>query len=167
MTEPSGTQRLIGRERVRTDAESRGVQIEFVERGPASSLPEAAANLGLEPRDIVKTLVAKAKLTQTAAEHSYVIVLIPGDKAVDWAKLRKLAGMKKMSMASPEEGFEVTGYRPGTINPFGTVNPLPVYADESISGRIAMGAGEDGLNLFVEAAQLFGAFKVTAGDIGK
>ncbi len=110
---------LSGRERVRADAGARGVEVEFVDRGPASSLPEAAANLGIEPRNIVKTLVAKAKLTQTASEHSCVIALIPGDRAVDWAKLRRLAGMKKMSMASPEEGFEVSGYRPGTINPFG------------------------------------------------
>lgn len=158
---------LSGRERVRADAEARGVEIEFVDRGPASSLPEAAANLGIEPRNIVKTLVAKAKLTQTASEHSCVIALIPGDRAVDWAKLRKLAGMKKMSMASPDEGFEVTGYRPGTINPFGTAQPLPVYADASISGRIAMGAGEEGLNLFVDAGELFEAFDVTVGDIAK
>ncbi len=156
-----------GRERVRADAEARGVEIEFVDRGPASSLPEAAANLGIEPRNIVKTLVAKAKLTQSTSEHSYVIALIPGDRAVDWAKLRKLAGMKKMSMASPEEGFEASGYMPGTINPFGLRTELPIYADESITGRIAMGAGEPDLNLFVHAEQLFAAFEVTTGDIGK
>ena len=158
---------LTGRERVRADAAARGVEIEFVDRGPASSLPEAAANLGVEPRSIVKTLVAKAKLTQTTTEYNYVIALIPGDKAVDWAKLRRLAGMKKMSMAAPEEGFEASGYMPGTINPFGLRNQLPIYADESITGRIAMGAGEPDLNLFVEAEQLFAAFEVTTGDIGK
>ncbi len=153
------------------DARACGVSIEFVDRGPAESLQEAAANLGLEPREIVKTLVAKAKVTQTATEHSYLIVLIPGDKQVDWAKLRRLAGMKKLSMASPEEGCDATGYRPGTINPFGAQaadgTRWPVYADESITGRVCLGAGEPDRNLFVEAAELFEAFEVTTGDIAK
>ena len=38
-------------------AEQRGVEIEFVDRGPASSLEEAAANLGLQPREIVTSYV--------------------------------------------------------------------------------------------------------------
>lgn len=158
---------LSGRDRVAAAAEARGVNVEFTERGQATSLEEAAANLEVSPGEIVKTLVAKAKLTQTTSEHSYVLALIPGDKQVDWAKLRKLAGMKKMSMASPDEGFAATGYRPGTINPFGTAEELPIYADASISGQVSLGAGEPDLNLFVDAEELFSAFNVTLGDISK
>lgn len=162
---------VSGRQRVAADAEARGVPIEFAERGPASSLEEAASNLGITPGEIVKTLVAKAKRSQTAADYTYVIALIPGGKQVDWSKLRRLAGMKKLSLASPEEGFTATGYHPGTITPFGVEAPSgtqwPVYADESISGRICMGAGEPGLNLFVDSADLFAAFGATTGDIGK
>lgn len=153
------------------DADAHGVPIEFAERGPASSLEEAAANLGITPGEIVKTLVAKGKVTQTATEHSYIIALIPGGKQVDWAKLRKLAGMKKLSMASPDEGFAATGYHPGTITPFGakpdTGTQCPIYADESITGRICMGAGEPDLNLFVDSGKLFAAYSVTLGDISK
>lgn len=149
------------------DADARGVSIEFAGRGPARSVEEAVAALGVEVGDIVKTLVARAKRTQSAAESEFVLALIPGDKAVDWAKLRKLAGFKKMSMASPEEGLEATGYHPGTINPFGTTSSLPVYADESISGRIAMGAGEPDLNLYVDSSELFESFSVTTGDIAR
>lgn len=168
---------LSGRERVLEDAQRRGVSIEFADRGPAASLEEAAANLGIEPREIVKTLVAKARVTQTAQSHSYLMVLIRGDQQVDWAKLRRIAGVKKASMAAPEEGYEATGYRPGTITPFGAgaagaAEPdddgrLPVFADESIAGRICMGAGEPGLNLFVEAGALFSSFEVTEADIAK
>lgn len=162
---------LTGRQRVAEDAEARGVRIEFTPRGRAASLQEAAANQGIEPSEIVKTLVAKAKLTQTAAEHSYILALIPGDRQVDWAKLRRLAGMKKLSMAAPEEGFAATGYHPGTITPFGAEAhdgaPLPIYADASITGRISMGAGEAELSLFADSAELFDAFAVTTGDISK
>ncbi len=165
MTEPSG------RERVLDDARHHGVEIEFVDRGHATSLEEAAQNLGIEPRGIVKTLVAKTKVTQTAREHSYILVLIRGDQQVDWAKLRRVAGVKKASMAAPDEGFHATGYRPGTITPFGSFGEgnvrWPVFADESIADRICMGAGEPGLNLFVGAAELFDAFGVVTADIAK
>ena len=160
---------LTGRQRVAADAGARGVNIEFTPRGQASSLEEAAANLGIEPREIVKTLVAKAKLTQTATEYSYIIALIPGDRQVDWAKLRRLAGMKKLSMAAPDDGFAATGYYPGTITPFGALADdgaqVSIYADESITGRISMGAGEQDLSLFVDSQDLISAYGIVTADI--
>ncbi|MGQ7786971.1 aminoacyl-tRNA deacylase [Nesterenkonia sp. K-15-9-6] len=156
-------------DRLLADAEAHGVDVELVSRGPAQSLEEAAATIGVEPRQIVKTLVARAKVTQTARDHTYVLALIPGDRQVDWARLRRLAGMKKMSMTAPEEAVEATGYRPGTITPFGAAaadgTRWPIYADESISGRIAMGAGAPGLSLFVDSATLFAAYDVVTADI--
>ncbi|GGE75846.1 aminoacyl-tRNA deacylase [Nesterenkonia cremea] len=158
-------------QRLTADSAARGVELTLVARGEARSLEEAAANIGVEPREIVKTLVAKTKVSQTAREHSYVLVLIPGDRQVDWAKLRRLAGMKKMSMTSPEEAVEATGYRPGTITPFGAETAegirWRVYADESITGRIAMGAGAHGLSLFVDSEALFTAYDVVTGNISK
>ncbi|GAA1173205.1 aminoacyl-tRNA deacylase [Nesterenkonia xinjiangensis] len=156
-------------ERLLRDADAHGVQLRFIRRGQANSLQEAAAAVGVEPREIVKTLVARAKVTQTTKEHSYVLALIPGDRQVDWAKLRRLAGMKKMSMTAPEEAVEATGHRPGTITPFGAESAegvrWPIYADESITGRIAMGAGAAGLSLFVDSAALFAAYDVVTADI--
>ncbi|MDZ5076348.1 YbaK/EbsC family protein [Nesterenkonia sp. HG001] len=156
-------------ERLLRDADAHGVHLRFIRRGQANSLQEAAAAIGVEPREIVKTLVARAKVTQTTKEHSYVLALIPGDRQVDWAKLRRLAGMKKMSMTAPEEAVEATGHRPGTITPFGAESAegvrWPIYADESITGRIAMGAGAAGLSLFVDSAALFAAYDVVTADI--
>lgn len=160
-----------GPARVTEDAAAHGIELTFASRGPAHSVEEAAENLGITPGEIVKTLVAQAKATQSAAGHTYVIALIPGDKQVDWAKLRKLAGFKKMSMASPEAGLAATGYHPGTITPFGAMaqdgTRWPIFADASITGRICMGAGEKDLNLFVQATELIEAYGVTVGDIAK
>ncbi|GAB3187388.1 aminoacyl-tRNA deacylase [Nesterenkonia suensis] len=156
-------------ERLLRDAATRGVTVQLIRRGPANSLAEAAAALGVEPRRIVKTLVARAKVTQTAREHSYVLALIPGDRQVDWAKLRRLAGMKKMSLTAPEETVEATGHRPGTITPVGAESSegtrWPIYADENITGGIAMGAGATELSLVVDSAALFAAYDVVTGDI--
>lgn len=155
--------------RLLADAHAHEIELELVARGTARSLTEAAANIGVEPRRIVKTLVAKARVTQTTKEHSYLLALIPGDRQVDWAKLRRLAGMKKVSMTAAEEAVEATGYHPGTITPFGAESEdgtrWPIYADESISGRIAMGAGADGLSLFVDSDALFAAYEVITAEI--
>lgn len=162
---------LLGKARVQAGADQAGVTIEFAPRGEAHSLVQAAQNLGITPSEIVKTLVATAKRSQTTSERSWIIALIPGDKQVDWSKLRKLAGMKKLSMATPEEALAATGYSPGTITPFGAESTegtrWPIYADASIAGRICMGAGEPGLNLFTDSAELFTAFDVTTADISR
>ena len=99
-------------------------------------LVEAAALLGLQPADIVKTLVVKR------ADDSYLFALIPGDLAISWPKLRAVVGVNKLRLPEPELALAATGYERGTITPIGSSTDWPVYADASITGRrIAMGAG--------------------------
>ena len=61
-----------GRERVLADAAARGVDIRVIERPAARSLAEAAALLGIQPSDIVKTLVVKR------SDDSFLFALEPG-----------------------------------------------------------------------------------------
>ena len=72
---------------VRAAAAARGLEIELRERPAASSLAEAASLLGLQPEDIVKTLVVKR------ADDTYLFTLIPGDLAISWPKLRAVVGV--------------------------------------------------------------------------
>ena len=46
-------------------------------------------------------------------------------------KLKRLTGMKTR-MATPEETFETTGFRPGGVCPFG-VSGIPICVDASLS----------------------------------
>ena len=71
-----------GLARVRAAASERALKIEIRERPAANSLPEAAALLGLQPADIVKTLVVKR------SDDTYLFALIPGDRSISWPKLR-------------------------------------------------------------------------------
>ena len=149
-------------DRVRTAAAARGLDIELRERPSASSLDEAAALLGLQPADIVKTLVVKR------ADDTYLFALIPGDLAISWPKLRALVGVNKLRLPEPELALAATGYERGTITPIGSTTDWPVYADESIVGRrIAMGAGAHGYSLFVDADALIAAYGATVADISQ
>lgn len=156
---------LTGRARVLADAAARGLAIEVVERPAADSLAQAAELLGLEPRNIVKSLVVR-RHTPEGAANEYLFALIPGDRQISWAKLRSVVGVNKLSLPSPELALEATGYERGTITPLGSSIAWPVFADASIvGGRIAMGAGEAGYSAFVDADALIAAYGATVAEI--
>ncbi|WP_336644736.1 aminoacyl-tRNA deacylase [Microbacterium sp. USHLN186] len=161
--------------RVRQAAAARGLEIEIRQRPPAASLPEAAALLGLQPHDIVKTLVVKRPTPRpvtgapggaSGAAPEYLFALVPGGRSISWPKLRALVGVNRLRLPEPELAFAATGYERGTIVPIGSTHDWPVYADESILGRrIAMGAGTHGFSLFVDADALVRAYHAVVADI--
>ncbi|HEV7623626.1 MAG TPA: YbaK/EbsC family protein [Amnibacterium sp.] len=146
-------------ERVQEDADERGIGVEFVARPAAGSLEEAAALLGIAPAGIVKSLVVKR------SDGTFLFALIPGDRQIAWAKLRAAVGVNKLQLPGPEAALEATGYERGTITPLGSTTAWPVFADERISGRIAMGAGAHGYSAFVDAAELLHGLDATIADI--
>lgn len=151
-----------GLDRVRDAAARRGLVIDVRERPDARSLPEAAALLGIEPADIVKTLVVKR------SDDTYLFALIPGDRAISWPKLRAVVGVNKLRLPEPELALAATGFERGTIVPVGSTTEWPVYADASIVGRrIALGAGARGYSMFVDADALIAAYAATVADISQ
>ncbi|MCU1508419.1 MAG: hypothetical protein JWQ12_684 [Glaciihabitans sp.] len=149
-----------GRERVLADAADRGIGVQLVERANARSLAEAASILGIRPADIVKSLVVKRR------DGTFLFALVPGDRQISWAKLRAIVGVNKLQLPEASVALDATGYERGTITPFGSTTPWPVFADERIRGqRVSMGAGENGLSLFVDADAMLTAFDATVADI--
>jgi Cys-tRNA(Pro) deacylase len=149
-----------GRERVLEDAAARGVDVRIVERPQAGSLHDAAALLGIQPSDIVKTLVVKRH------DGDYLFALVPGGRKISWAKLRSLVGVNKLSLPDAALALSATGYERGTITPFGSTTDWPVIADSLVAGRtVAMGAGEHGYSAFVDGDALIRAFDATVADI--
>ncbi|MFS0866024.1 aminoacyl-tRNA deacylase [Microbacterium sp. 179-B 1A2 NHS] len=136
--------------------------MEFRQRPDAASLAEAASLLGLQPSDIVKTLVVKR------SDDTFLFALIPGDRAISWPKLRAAVGVNKLRLPDAELALAATGYERGTITPIGSSTDWPVFADADIVGRrIAMGAGIHGYSLFVDADALIEAYGATVADISE
>ncbi|GAA1062220.1 aminoacyl-tRNA deacylase [Agromyces bracchium] len=151
---------LAGVERVQADASARGLDIEVIERPAARSLEEAAELLGIEPADIVKSLVVKR------SDDTYVFALVPGGRKISWPKLRALLAVNKLQLPDASLALAATGYERGTITPLGSSIEWPVVADETIVGRrVSMGAGEHGRSLFVDADALIRALDATVADI--
>lgn len=146
--------------RVRDAANRLGLDIEIRPRPPANSLVEAAAGFGIPPSSIVKTLVV------ARSDGTYLFALVPGDRAIAWPKLRGVVGVNRLKLPDPELALAATGYERGTIVPLGSATAWPVFADERMrGGRVALGAGAHGWNLFVDADALLSALQAEVADI--
>src|SRR4029079_13960354 len=132
----------------------------WARRGPGEPLAEAAAARGIEPRDIVKTMVVRR------ASDDYLFVLVPGDAEISSPKLRALLRVSRLSTPVAATARQVTGYERGTMTPFGAATALPVIADASIAGRrISIGAGAHGVAMTVDADAMLSALNATVADV--
>lgn len=156
------TSGIAGHDRVAAAAAALDLPIELVRRPAARSLQEAAALLGIEPKEIVKTIVVKRR------SGDYLFALVPGGRKISWPPFRALLGVNKLAMPDAATAFQATGYERGTITVLGAKTPLPVYADERIlhdGGRISIGAGEHGWSAFVDAAAYLAAIGAITADL--
>jgi Cys-tRNA(Pro) deacylase len=141
-------------------ARAAGIEHTVTRHGRVGSLEEAAAARGIEPRDLIKTLVVRR------AEDDHVFVLVPGDRIFSWAKVRALLGTNRISMPDAEAAKAVTGYERGTITPFGSATRLPVLADTHLVGRrVSLGGGAHGVGLTVQGDDVIRLFDATVADI--
>ena len=136
-----------------------GLDHEVIRHGPVRSLEEAAAARGVEPRQIVKTMVVRV----SDGDHRFV--LVPGDREIAWPKLRATLGVNRLSMPSADAAYEVTGYVRGTITPLGSRTALPVIADAAVSGTVSIGGGGHGVSLTVAAIDLVRALEASVADV--
>ncbi len=128
--------------------------------GRVSSIEEAAAARGVDLDDLIKTLVVRR------GPNDYLLILVPGRRVISWPKLRDLLGVNRISMPDADEAREVTGYERGTITPFGTITPLPVIADSTITGRrVSIGGGAHGVGVLIEGDDLVDATSAIVADI--
>ena len=137
-----------------------GLEHEVLSHGPVGSLVEAADARGVEPADVVKTLVVRR------GDDDHLLVLVPGLRTISWPRLRALLGVSRLSMPDAAAAKAATGYERGTITPFGTTRAWPVVADERVRGRrITLGAGEHGLAVALDADAALAALSATVADI--
>ena len=150
----------MSRDRALAALDAAGLPYRLLEHGPVRSLGEAAEARGVEPVDVVKTLVVRR------GEGDFLFVLVPGDRQISWPKLRTLLGVSRMSMPDAAAAKDATGYERGTITPFGSTRAWPVVADERLAGReITLGAGEHGVAVAVDADAVVQALGATVADV--
>lgn len=126
---------------------------EVVRTRRASSVEEAAELRGVPVEAVLKTLVLRR------GDDDYVFVLVPGDRAMDWAKLRGHLGVRRLSLPDADQARVVTGYERGAITPFGAARSWPVVADRRIAGGgpVSIGGGAHGVSVTIDPSVLVAA----------
>jgi len=142
------------------DTRLAGIDYELVVHPEVGSLDEAARLRGVPASAVIKTMVVRR------GDDDYVFVLVPGDRVIDWLKLRTHLGVRRLSMADANDALLVTGYRRGTITPFAAARELPVIADERIvSDVVSIGAGAPGASLTMDGADIVQVLDAQVVDV--
>ncbi len=81
-----------------------GIEHRVVEYGRVESLTEAARQRGVAVEKVIKLLVVRI------GEGEFVMVIVPGNRVIDWPKLRSLLGVSRMALVTTDDAFDVTGY---------------------------------------------------------
>ncbi len=103
---------------------------------PTPTVETAAAAVGTEPENIVKSLLF-------FAGENYVLAITSGQAHIE---RRAIAahfeiGRKKVKLADPQTVLEETGYQVGAMPPFGHFNPLPTLIDQRVLEKDQVYAG--------------------------
>jgi Cys-tRNA(Pro) deacylase len=127
----------------------------FRHENPLRSLEQAAAERSQRPEQIVRSILFQVR------PEEYVMVLVAGREQVDWRKLRQLVGRSRVRMATEEEVLEVTGYRIGTVSPFGIKHAVRLLIDESVlrEEEVSTGSGTRQMAILIKSADLHRALR--------
>ena len=125
-------------EAIRELLKAQGVAFREVHHPPTLTSEESARARGEELRIGGKALLLKGD------DDQYRLFVLPADRKLDSAALRKRLGFKRLRFANAEELKALTGLVPGSVPPFGRpILPFDLYLDEAIrqNERIAFNAG--------------------------
>ena len=86
---------------------------------------DAANSLNCEVGAIVKSLLFRTKDT-------FLLCLVSGDKRCSLNKLKKITQIKDISMASPDDVKNQTGYTIGGVSPIGHLKKINIFIDNSL-----------------------------------
>jgi Ala-tRNA(Pro) deacylase len=113
--------------------------IDFIEKEhePTLTSEDSARARGEELRHGGKALLVKT-------DDVFRLFVVPADRKLDSAAVKREFGIKKTRFATADELRELTGLIPGSVPPFGRpILPLDLFVDATIrdNPRIAFNAG--------------------------
>ena len=105
------------------------IAYEIFEHEPVYTNPAMAEALNVSEAETVKSLVLSTK------EGRMIVLVLPGNKKVNWKQAAAGAGTKKVSFAKPEAVSETVGCEVGCVPPFGHLTELDIYMDPDLTKK--------------------------------
>ena len=122
---------------------------------------EAAEKLGVDVTQVFKTLVVSTDANTLA------VAILPVDKTLNFKKMAKAVGCKKIQMADPKQVERTTGYVLGGVSPLGQKKRLTTIIDDSAQSyaTIYVSGGRRGLEIELPPEQLLATLTARFGAI--
>jgi prolyl-tRNA editing enzyme YbaK/EbsC (Cys-tRNA(Pro) deacylase) len=128
------------------------------------TVPAAAQALGVEPEQIIKTLLFVLEAGEQAGQLPPALVVIGnGENRISKKALGQHFGLspKRIKLAPAATVIELLGYPPGGVPPFGHRTTLPFFLDQQVvelqerfADRIFGGGGDDHTMLELKVSDL-------------
>lgn len=124
------------------------------------AVAELAANTGVSPEQIFKTLVV-------AIPAGLAVAVVPVPAKLSLKAVAAALGAPKATMADPAAAQRSTGYVLGGISPLGQRKALPTVVDESALAwdTVLCSAGKRGLEIALAPADLIALTRAVSADI--
>lgn len=121
------------------------------------SAERAAKALDMDPERVFKTLVVQGD------RSGPMLVLLPAGTEVDFKRLAKVTGDKKVEMVPLRQVQDLTGYVRGAVTALAIHRSYPIYVDETVVlwPQVGISAGTKGLEILLDPQDLL---KITAAQ---
>ena len=131
--------------------------------GDTSTVPLAAAALGVGAERILKSLLLRLRLPERAEDPQPLLVISNGERRVDYRAVAARFGVsrKRVEFAPPEVVLVLTGYPAGGVPPFGHRTRVPAILDAAVlalpggaAATVYAGGGDDSTMLEITVDEL-------------
>lgn len=142
------------------ELENNGVDFELILLTQAvHSVLDVQIACKCEASEVIKTLVFVG--------IKPIIVILPGNKKADIAKIKEHIGEQDLRMAKPAEVLTFTSHNVGSVSPFGINSEIKQIADNSILtlSSLFVGSGKSDVLIKISQAEFYKSFQGTFASI--
>lgn len=152
---------------------SSGVWFELLQHPPVYTSEQAAqVRQDVSLRQGAKAMILSLRHSALSAEadrSKYVMVVLTGDRFIDFKKVKKFLKAKDTTLATAAEVEAVVGVKVGAVSPFGNLSGLSVLVDRSLLDNevIAFNAGDHRRSVKMKCPDFLSLSLARVGDFSK
>ena len=132
--------------------QTQGARFRVLEH-PAEGRSDLVARIrGTEPGQGAKAMLCKSR---DAADAQLYLAVLPGDRKLDFKRLAQAVGVRKATLATPEQAQAATGCVMGAVPPFSLTPAIRLVVDLDLVerfGEIAFNAGRLDRSIVLDSA---------------
>lgn len=128
--------------RVQALLTTQGAAFDVLHHAPVFTSEEAALVRGTSLSSGAKALICRA-------DDCFIMFVLPADRRLESKAARRNLAMRSLRFATVEEVLELTGLKPGSIPPFGSLFGLPTWCDRRLADHqiINFNAGDHAISI--------------------